>query len=364
MDKRAGSAMTPSGRPQDPNTKVAVIRNDIEQTRAEMSRTVEELEVRLSPAHIKEQMLEQLQDAKETVKQELARDFEQVKGKVRDEIQDVKWAVREATLGKVEHMAHDARETITEAGTSVIGTLKANPIPTALIALGMGWLLMSRNTSSPRRRLVAGQRDRFGGYHAGGDIELEMEAEGEGDADYDTAIYGFAAGYDQPRRGAARGVGERVSEKVGEVGETVSEKMGQVGEKVGEVGHKVERVAHDARDKAGRLAGQAQRKATRVVGSARRRAVRVERKFEGQLEENPLAVGALALALGAMVGLALPHTRREDAWMGERKERLLNRAQGAAGEAIRKAEEAAGSLTEKIGGEREGKEDGSTSKTL
>jgi hypothetical protein len=341
--------MTASGHPQDPNTKVAVIRNDIEQTREEMSRTVNELEGRLSPAHIKEQMLEQLQDAKESVKQELARDFEQVKGKVREEIQEAKWAVREATLGKVEHMAHDARETITGAGTSVIGTLKANPIPTALIAVGLGWLLMSRNTSTPRRRLVAGHGDRFGGYHAGGEIEGEVEMQGEGDADYDAAIYGYAAGYERPRRRIARGVGEKVTEKVG-----------AVGEKVGEVGEKMERAAHDARDKAGRLASEAQRKASRVVGSARRRAIRVERNFETQLEENPLAAGAIALALGAVVGLALPHTRREDAWMGKRKERLLNRAQDAAGEAIRKAEEVAGSLTEKIGSESKG--DGSRSK--
>jgi cell division septum initiation protein DivIVA len=322
MGKRAGSEMTVSGHPQDPNAKAAVIRSDIEQTRAEMSRTVNELEGRLSPAHIKEQVLEQLHDAKEKAKEELARDFEEVKGKVRHEIQDAKWAVREATLGKVEHMAHDARETITEAGTSVIDTLKANPIPTALIAVGLGWLLMGRSTGAPRRRLIVGRRDRFGGYHAGEEIEGGIEVEGEGEGEL--------------------GVTAAVGEKVERVAQDARETAG--------------RVAQGARETAGRVAGQARSKARYAADRARRSAIRVERGVESQMDENPLAVGAVAFALGTVVGLALPHTEREDAWLGERKERLLHRAHGVAEEAIHKAEEVAGSLTEKIGPEKIGQE--------
>jgi hypothetical protein len=63
------------------------------------------------------------------------------------------------------------------------------------------------------------------------------------------------------------------------------------------------------------------------------------------MRDNPLALGAVAIAIGAAIGLSLPHTDVEDEWMGESKERLIHRAEGAAEEAIHKAEEAVGQLT-------------------
>ncbi|NVL67957.1 hypothetical protein, partial [Escherichia coli] len=63
------------------------------------------------------------------------------------------------------------------------------------------------------------------------------------------------------------------------------------------------------------------------------------------LRENPLALGAVAIAIGAATGLSLPHTHVEDEWMGDAKDRLLQRAEGYAGEAIHKAEDAVNQLT-------------------
>jgi hypothetical protein len=354
MGKRAGSSMTTSGsKPNDPNVKAAMIRNDIEQTRADMSRTVNQIEERLSPAHLKDQVLEQLHEAKETVKEDLARDFAQVKGKVHDEIQDAKLAVREATLGKVEHMAHDARETITEAGTSVLDTIKANPIPTALIAVGLGWLVMGRNrTTTSRTRRIAGRGDAFGGYHMGYEGDY-------GDYDYEEYDFGRERGRDYGR--SASNLAHRVQEGASHLVDETRGVARDVGETVGRVAHDASetasRVAHEARDMVGQVADEAQMTASRAVRGARRRVVRAEREVENQMQENPLAVGAVALAIGAAIGLALPHTRKEDEWMGETKDRLLHRAEDVAQQAISKAEEAAGNLTEKIS---QGKDGGSS----
>jgi uncharacterized protein YjbJ (UPF0337 family) len=343
----------------DPSTKAAVIRNDIESTRADMSRTVNQIEERLSPAHLKEQVMEQfhdakdtvmdeLRDAKETVKDDLAREFAQAKGAVREEIQDAKAAVREATLGKVEHMAqdvrhmaNDARDTISDAGTSVVDTIRANPIPAALIAVGIGWLLMGRRTTAPRR--LSGRR----GYATGYEREL---------AEYD---YGASQGTGQPQNLAhrvqegaghlvdeTRGLARNVSARVGRVAHDASDTVGRAAHDAGET---VGRVAHDARDMAVHFADDAQMTAGRAYRGARTGIVRAERGVEDQLQENPLAVGAVALAIGAAIGLALPHTRQEDEWMGKTKDRLLDRAEGAAHEAIAKVEEVAGDLTEKLG---------------
>ena len=48
------------------------------------------------------------------------------------------------------------------------------------------------------------------------------------------------------------------------------------------------------------------------------------------MDENPLMVGAAAMVLGAAVGMALPETQRENEWMGEARETVVDRAQEVA----------------------------------
>jgi hypothetical protein len=73
--------------------------------------------------------------------------------------------------------------------------------------------------------------------------------------------------------------------------------------------------------------------------------MRAERGAESILRENPLAVGAVALAIGAAIGMSLPSTSVEDEWMGETKDRLIHQAEELAGDAIHKVETTAGQLT-------------------
>ena len=47
------------------DAKAAALRADIDKTRNEMSGTIRQIEERLSPAHLKEQVLEQFHDAKD-----------------------------------------------------------------------------------------------------------------------------------------------------------------------------------------------------------------------------------------------------------------------------------------------------------
>ena len=259
MVKRASESVTVTGldagaRDDDQS---AVIRGDIQRTRGDMSRTVNEIEERLSPAHIKEHVAN------------VTSDLEQRVGNlVSSELRQARSAVREATVGRVEHMVQDARESVTGAGTTVLDTIKANPIPTALIGLGLGWLLMSGRNS------------------------------------------GNISAYRWPRERGMRSYRPR-----------------------------------RARRELGRnAAGDVKERSRRVVGEARRQVVRAERGIESSLRDNPLALGAVALAVGAAIGLSLPHTRAEDEWMGDVKDRLIHRAEGAASEALHSAEEAAGRL--------------------
>src|SRR5215212_10437175 len=109
---------TTSGSAEDYNDNTEQIRAEIEDTRAEMSQTINEIQERLSPEHLMGQ---------------------------------VKETVREATIGKVERVMNTvvdatepAREAVGRAGTaikdtgmSVADSMWRNPIPVALIGLGL-----------------------------------------------------------------------------------------------------------------------------------------------------------------------------------------------------------------------------------
>lgn len=73
---------------------------------------------------------------------------------------------------------------------------------------------------------------------------------------------------------------------------------------------------------------------------------RAESEFDRWMRENPLTVGAAAVALGAAVGLSAPRTETEDAWMGETRDALVERAQEAAQDTVSQAQQVVENVTE------------------
>ena len=57
------------------------------------------------------------------------------------------------------------------------------------------------------------------------------------------------------------------------------------------------------------------------------------------MDENPLAVGAIALAVGAAVGLALPATRTEQKVIGNAGSKLIDQAGTAIKQPLEEAEQ-------------------------
>jgi len=307
----------------------AVLRSDIERTRHEMSRTVNAIEERLSPAHFKEQitsvkehLVEQIREAKAELVGSVHDAKENIKGDIADGIHDASARVRAATVGKVEHMVddarhmvHDAGETMKGAGSSMIDTIKENPIPAALVALGLGWLFMSN-----KRRM-----SEEGGSYRGAGYEDVPRRRRRG-----------------PRRLVQKGARavETAAHDVGQrVQTTARDALHGAEHAAQEVGHSASHVAHDA-SAVGR----------RVFRQAGKQALRAERSVESTLRENPLALGAIAIAIGAAIGLALPHTEKEDQLMGAAKEKLLGKAEDIASNALHGVEDKAESA---FGGDEE-----------
>jgi len=254
----------------------AAIRADIRETRERMGETVEEIGERLNPNRLKEQ---------------------------------VKQNVRDATIGKVENMARDVAERVDDTRRTAMDTIRDNPVPAAMIGVGLGWLLWSaRHESSHDRQSRGGRMGRGSSYRG-----------------YGTTGYG--TGYGQ---------GLYASERYGESGygaegaESDESKMDRVRERASELGERV----HDTAEHVGERAHEM---ADTVAEETRHQAERVESQFY----ENPLAIGAATLALGVAAGLAVPRTQKEAELMGGARDKLVDRAREVARETKDKVEHVA-----------------------
>ena len=92
----------------------------------------------------------------------------------------------------------------------------------------------------------------------------------------------------------------------------LGERMQHVRQGASEKARGVRRTAHDAAD------------------SARSGAQRANEGFHHMLEENPMALGAIGVAAGALLGAMLPVTRKEHELMGEASDRLTREAKAIA----------------------------------
>ena len=134
--------------------------------------------------------------------------------------------------------------------------------------------------------------------------------------------------------GAARSAGSGVSSAAQSAGATLSTAAGAASEGVSRALHDAQDAAYGAGDavyRGGAYAGE------RVASYGRR----AKRSFLDTLQEEPLIVGAVALAIGAAVGAALPATRREDQLFGGARDRLRDDAMDYGRDALDKAGHAA-----------------------
>jgi hypothetical protein len=298
-DRTAGAAEGASA------DDTAVIRDEIEETRAEMGETIDAIQERLSPAHIKDQVKEQ----------------------VREQFHEATATVRDATIGKAEAMVRNAGDTINEARYGLMETIRQNPIPAALVGLGLGWMFMNRRSGTSR------SYDRYSGS-------------------YDWADRGYARGANAYPRGAYSYRGDMTDEhdegtlhRAQAAAERIANRAQEkVGNAVNQAQETAGSVVDQAQETASNLASQTQQAVGNLADQAQYQAQRVEDRFQQALYENPLAVGAVALALGTAVGFALPQTQRENELMGEARDNLIDRAQEAAQSTVQQVQQVAGEV--------------------
>ncbi len=189
----------------------------------------------------------------------------------------------------------------------MMDTIKQNPLPAAMAAIGLGWLFMRSRESTTANRppygAYSGEHYWQGGY--------------QGQPAYGGTTY-------QEQRGMGHAAGqmrEQAGEKVGQAREQAGEMVGQVrdtaGEMVGQVRDTAGEVVDQARERIGDFGSEAQHQTRRAKG-----------QLERMIESNPLGVGVAAVAIGSVVGMMLPETEQEHRTFGPVKDRAMEQARG------------------------------------
>ncbi|HET9110145.1 MAG TPA: DUF3618 domain-containing protein [Ktedonobacterales bacterium] len=262
------------------------IREDIEQTRANMGDTIDAIQERLSP----ERLAQQAKDV-----------------------------VHDATIGRVEQTMNDMTDSAREGGYTLLDTVRQNPIPAALAGIGVGWLVMKVRENADRRAWERNwNRDGANGRGYQGDLHRE---------------YGPYRQYGRYQQGYQYQSGQPNSQQRGQQrGQSLTDKAQ---DKLGQVS-----------DKAQDMGGQLQDQAQQVASQAQYQAYRARNWFERTMDENPLAIGLVAVAAGALAGMAVPETEQERMWMGPARDQLVEKAQDIAQNTADKAQRVAQQATE------------------
>jgi hypothetical protein len=291
------------------DAELVAIRAEIQQTRARMSHTVEDIGHRLNPDRLKEQL---------------------------------KQNVHEATIGKAENMARNAMDRVDDTRHNILGTIRDNPLPAAMVGIGLGWMLFNGRRSD---------RTEYYGY------------------DYDQAFRPVQPGYYRPgleeEQGTWNRTAERTSAAAGSLmdrGEDIAHTVRDRGEelahkaqdRVADLAHDVRDTVSDAADRAqdaiGDTASRARSMARGAIREGRHTTHRIEDRIQNMLHDSPLAVGATVVALGLAAGLAAPTTRREAELMGPTRDRMLHQARERVSEVADKAQNVAGRVAREVEG--------------
>jgi hypothetical protein len=262
--------------PNDSKTKdLGEIEGDIEQTRSEISKDLSAIGEKFSTENVKHETRELVDEAKEAVVEKLRE-------------------VKANALESMNETMHEVGASARRAGEASYGYASRNAIPLAMIGLGIGWLAMA--SRGRRQRSEAG----FMGH---------VERRGTQRFDYEKGYAAQGRDWEEP------------SDETREQGGVRSAAEGTL-ERAGELSSRARRRVENGVESAGKRARELGHRARDGFVHAEHTAVEFGR-------ENPLAIGALALAAGVGVGLLLPSTQREDELLGAARDRMVGEVTGS-----------------------------------
>ena len=264
---------------------------------------------------------------------ELEREVDQERSRLGDTIDALQ---AKASVGNVlDEVFKVVRDNGGDMSRNLGRTVRDNPLPALLAGVGLAWLMASSGRSD----------DRWG------------DREGAFDPDYRTRPLGSdPLSAPMAHRGGTGGIDPYGADPFGEDGEEGRPIRERASEAMADVGDRVSGLAHAAGERmtdAGAAMQHAGRSARHQVSRARHRAAHagtdVRQTFDGLIEEQPLVLGALALAIGAAIGGALPGSSVEDRAFGARSDQAKDSLRDLAADEGRKLQATAKAVASEAG---------------
>ena len=329
------------------------IERDIERTRAGISRTLSDLQQRLSPSSLISETLSSV---------------------------------------AVGNTLRSARSGTVDLAAGVGRAISHNPLPVLLTGIGIAWLLFSRSGPDGDRkpRMTSYDQDRMPRSEPGEDRDASVEHEdprrdatddqaeddvlgssrnsGGSSADFrssseNSELNGVrrSAGGAKPldtrtdaevtedlKAAAAqrRGIGQRAGARTRDAAATVYDRVARVSETLSQG---VERMTGAIKGSGGAAYRTTKDVAEKATSAARRVPARVGSAAHSAgsfIEENPILSGGIAIALGAALALLIPPSRRERQLMGEASDQVKSSVRQAVKEKVERAKDVAATTAE------------------
>lgn len=208
------------------------------------------------------------------------------------------------------------------SGASHMGdVVRGNPVPLAMIGIGLGWMLLSR--SGMDQRIANSGAFRSARSTAGS-----------------TARYARDTFYSAA--GTVRDTAGSLYDRAGDMASDAYESAGDAaGRMTGGI--------HD--DRPGGPAGrgmpqQPSQGGRSMTASMGRQIGHVTTSFWDLVEDHPLVAGVMGVALGAALGASIPGTRYEERWVGDYAGQVTSKAKEVAQDAIERGTRAAQAAAE------------------
>lgn len=228
-------------------------------------------------------------------------------------------------------------------------SVRNNPLPVALTAIGLGWLMVRSNTAPAADADVTGAASGSYPYARIKGTALRRLRQATNDAGEGYSEFADETG--ARFRAASDEIGNRAGHFVDQAGTIYRGFTDEAGNRVStfldEAGSQLSDAqgwAADAWDSAAGRLGALQESASGAADELRRRASETGGRLQSNaggfaglaadlLRDQPLIGGAVAFAAGAMLASALPPTLQEDELVGEASDRMKEQGLRAAGDA-------------------------------
>ena len=252
---------------------------------------------------------------------EIEQEIRQTRARLDDTLHQIeeKFSPEQLMNTTYDYLRHGGAE---RAVNSLSRTLKENPLPVMVTGIGLGWLLLAQrsshtSTSTQDNETMSGARATVLGH--------------------DPAALGATPQHHSREESSAEGMTDKAKhmvegmrERAGHLGEQVKEHSQHLGDQMRHRASHLDEQRHAAMDAASHRMHDASHQATHFV------------------QDHPLVAGALGVAVGAVLAGLFSPTRTESRYLGEMRDRVVQRAEEFGEEQLERAGEKIHDTAERI----------------